>query len=410
MRLYCLHNDPEGGFLNVGVYQLGTAVTITETFTVAGSPTNPTNVTITVQDPSGTDTSYVWGIDAELTNPSTGVFVLQLSPPGIPGKYIYTVVGTGAVEATGTGDFTILDDPTNPTTVTWAVGGPCTPWCDANDVWVNCGRPMVTIGEGTSATEVCVDMTPYAQMASWLLFTLSGRLYAGRCERTVRPCSDTPCGFQMIEGSNYIIWPTYDGLPPFGYGWDGWRWNWGNYAGCGCTPLDRIRLAGYPVREVLEVKIDGVVVPETNNWRLDERRFLTRVADASGNAQTWPSCQRLDLPDTAVGTFSVSYAYGQDPPLLGQAAAAKLACELYNNAVGGECALPSGTTRVIRQGITIDKLATIGWYRTRDRGWVTGIAIVDAFLNGANPYGLTRRPVMMAPGNRRGRFAQSVGS
>ena len=133
------------------------------------------------------------------------------------------------------------------------------------------------------------------------------------------------------------------------------------------------------------------------------------MADIDGNAQRWPGCQRIDENDTEIGTFSVNYAYGDDPPLLGSLAAAQIACEIYRGSTGSECALPAGTIRITRQGVTVDKMATLGWFRSKDRGWQTGIGIVDAFLNGSNPNGLTRRPMMMAPGNRRGRFAQSVG-
>lgn len=398
----------------MGAYTLGTAITITETFTVLGVPTDPTGVTFTVQGPDGTDTVYVWGIDPEVTNPDVGVYVLQLAPPADPGVYYYSVVGTGAVEAAGNGDFTVLQSATDPQAVTWAVDGPCTPWCDANDIWIACGSPTVTTGEGSSEEICAVDMTPYAQMASWLLWELSGRLHSGRCVRTVRPCGDGACGFQVLS-RGYIVWPFdwYYGYP--GYGWNGWNWMYDHNAGCGCVPLDRIDLAGYPVREILEVKIDGVVIPETNNWRLDKRRFLTRMADVDGNAQRWPSCQRLDENDTEVGTFAVTYAYGQDPPLLGQLAAAQIGCEIYRERTGEECALPSGTVRVTRQGVTIDKMATLGWFRQGSgrygpqARWQTGLPIVDAFLNSINPYGLTRRPIMMAPGQRRNRFAQSVG-
>ena len=171
-------------------------------------------------------------------------------------------------------------------------------------------------------------------------------------------------------------------------------------AGAGCTitttAAGASRSTGsispaIPVREILEVKIDGAVVPELHNWRLDKRRFLTRMADANGNAQRWPSCQRLDEHDTEIGTFSVTYAYGQDAPLLGQLAAAQVGCEIYRARNGDDCALPSGTVRVTRQGVTIDKMATLGWYRRARRGtgrrpsWATGLALVDAFLNGIEP-------------------------
>jgi hypothetical protein len=401
--------------VNGGTYTSGTAFLVRETFgilSVPGDPTSfvptdPTAVTFTVRDPAGTIFTYINGIDAEVTNPSVGVYELRQGPLSLAGFWTYRAQGTGAVEAVSEGDWTILSSSVISPPITEFLPSPCTPWCDAQDAWIACGSPTTTIGSGSSTTQCPVDMKPYAMMASWLLFELSGRLYSGRCERTVRPCSNTPCGFQVLS-RGHIVWP--DGIWGWGDWNGGWGWNYPNYGDCGCMPLDRINLAGYPVREILEVKIDGIVIPEAFNWRLDKRRFLTRMADANGNAQRWPACQHMNEDDTEVGTFSVSYAYGDDPPLLGSLAAAQIACEIYSGSTGGECALPAGTIRVTRQGVTVDKMAALGWFRSSTRGWQTGIGIVDAFLNGANPNGLTRRPMMMAPGNRRGRFAQSVGS
>lgn len=404
----------------MGVYQLGTAVTITETFSVLGTPTDPTTVTFVLQAPDGTDSTYVFGVDLEITNPDIGVYVFNPPVPTLPGVYVYTVVGTGTVEATGSGDFTITNSPTNPAEVTWAVDGPCTPWCDAQDIWVSCGSPTTEVIDGSNIDICPVNMFPYAMMASELLWWLSGRLYLGRCTRTVRPCGNTPCGFQVLS-RGHIVWPDINNWGLNNWGWNGWGWNFPDYGGCGCVPLDRILLAGYPVREILTVKIDGVVLPEfdmatgTRNWRLDKRRYLVRMANSDGEAQRWPACQRMDEDDTEPGTFSVEYAYGQDPPMLGALAAAQVGCEFYRAANGDECSLPAGTVRIQRNGITIDKLAALGWYKQSSNRfgpqarWATGLPVVDAFLNGVNPFGLTRRPVMMAPGNRRPRYAQSVG-
>lgn len=393
------------------MYPYGTGVTVSETFTVASVPTDPTSVVWSLIDPTGVVHTYSDG-DAEFVHDEDGLYQLDL--PGtlnvFPGVWRYEIVGTGAVEATANGEYTILQ-PAVAVPVPYAESGPCSPWCDADDVWTTCGEPVVP-AEGSLGEAVPVDMTPYTIAASWLLWMLSGRLFSGRCEKTVRPCSDRPCGFQVLSRGHIVS-------PADAYGW-GWGWNGSNWysdgsVGCDCTPLDRIELSGYPVRDIVEVKIDGVIVPETNNWRLDKRRFLTRKADAEGNAQSWPACQRRDMDDTEPGTFSVTYMYGQDVPLLGGLAAAQVACELYASSIGGDCKLPNGTVRVSRQGITIDKLATLGWFKGSSvrygvqARWQTGLPLVDAFLNGANPYGLSRRPVMMAPGNRRGRFAQSVG-
>jgi hypothetical protein len=159
--------------------------------------------------------------------------------------------------------------------------------------------------------------------------------------------------------------------------------------------------------------IDGVAVdPET--YRLDERRFLSRVPDPlePDVHLRWPACQAMGLPDTEEGTFSVTYRYGQDPPPLGIHAAAQLGCELYKACAGETCALPTGTTRINRQGITIERLAFTSWgFISRNQrgvapGWRTGLPLVDAFLNTYNRPGLLRRPVLWAPGRA---YARTVG-
>lgn len=394
----------------MGMYSYGSGVTITETVTVNGELRDPTTVAWTIIDPEGTEYSFGES-EPEFAHDEIGVFILNL--PGtlhvVPGVWHYEIVTGGAVDATSQGEYTILQ-PAQPVDVAYAQSGPCAPWCDPSDIWSSCGSPVVEPA-GSLGEDVPVDMTPYAYAASELLWLLSARMYNGRCEKTVRPCSARGCGFQVLS-RGHIVHPG----DAYGWDWDGSQWWNDGRAGCGCVPLDQIKLSGYPVREVIEVKIAGEVIAEENNWRLDERRFLTRLADADGNAQRWPACQRLDLPDTEEGTFSVTYAYGQDPPIIGRLAAAQLGCQVYQSSVGGECTLPNGTVRVTRQGITIDRAVTIGWFkgssmRTGPQArWQTGLPLVDAFLNSVNPYGLQRRPVMAAPGTRRGRYAQSVGS
>jgi hypothetical protein len=91
----------------------------------------------------------------------------------------------------------------------------------------------------------------------------------------------------------------------------------------------------------------------------------------------WPGCQDLDLDDTEVGTFSVSYYRGIDPPQLGRDAAAQLAVQLYLSATGSGCQLPPGTTRVTRQGVEVERGLLANWF---DPTKATGIPAVDLFL------------------------------
>jgi hypothetical protein len=170
------------------------------------------------------------------------------------------------------------------------------------------------------------------------------------------------------------------------------------------------------VREILEVKIDGDVV-DPDTYRLDGWRWLTRVRDPAdpGTALMWPSCQLTDLPDTEDGTFSVTYRYGQDPPLEGLSAAAALACQLHRacSDSGADCEIPANAVRVTRQGVTIDKAATISWFFGRrgageGGGWGTGIVQVDTFLNSFNRAGMQQRPKTWSPDGHK--FARVYGT
>jgi hypothetical protein len=247
--------------------------------------------------------------------------------------------------------------------------GPCTPWIVAEDVAAVC--------DAIDSTDPSVYDTAALQ-ASQVLYELSGRQFSGECGPvTVRPCR-----------GGCVCW-----VPGRTIDWQGW----GN---CRCGHLSRVKLAGWPVREITEVKIDGDVI-DPSEYRLDGRKWLTRMVDADGKHQRWPGCQDLDRPDTVERTFAVSYTFGQDPPQAGLDAAAEFACAVAPAIAsgGGECALPPGTVRVTRQGVEID-LAGL-------RSQRTGLPSVDSFLSVYNPSGLRRRSAIFSPDIAP--FAQRVG-
>lgn len=371
----------------MGVYQSGTAVTVTETFRVLGVPTDPTTVTYTVQDPDGVDTIYVFGVDPEVTNPSPGVYVLDLPILYDPGTYLYQVVGQGAVEATGNGEFTILQSTTAPIFVPYPEPGPCYPWIDGGDIQAACT---------VDAADIAL-LPSIAKMASQVMFEVSGRQFTGICERTVRPCNTEIDCWGLTPWNGWTGWP-------WAWSWDGLMWGWYDQAGChcNCKPLSRVLLPGYPTTEIVQVLIDGAVVP-SNTYRLDEYQFLTRVRDpaAPDVPLYWPSCQILDLDDTNQGTWSVTYKSGIDPPLIGKAAATALACELLP---GADCKLPSGAVRIVRQGITVDRLQPLAEMLLKG---ATGIPAIDLFMAAYNPSRLRRRPSIWSPDGPK--YARPVG-
>ncbi len=290
-----------------------------------------------------------------------------------------------------------MSTPENPTF------GPCTDWITGADVAAVC-TALDTSGDPAAYDEV-------AHTASEILWAASGRQYSGSCgPMTVRPCVKS-CG----------CWPL--GLGYYGFSWNSGGWwvsgggdgfsavqGWvGSGGGCytnGCCGfLSRVKLAGYPVTEIVEVLIDGNVV-DSANYRLDSNKWLTYLDDPdSGQIRRWPACQNLALDETETGTFAVTYTHGIAPPQIGLDAAVQLACALA--ASGGDCDLPPGTQRVDRQGIQID----LNFPASARRGGLppgfADLPLVKLFLDTVNPYGKVRRSAVWTPDQQQ--YAQKMG-
>lgn len=249
--------------------------------------------------------------------------------------------------------------------------GPCSAWIGAGDVADCCSAAS----NEASYEDVALD-------ASMILFELSGRQFSGVCEQTVRPHDHRHCHCWLNASWSGATW-----------GWDGLGWYDGLGHSCGCGHLSLIKLAGYPVRSIVEVKIDGDVV-DPSEYRLDRWRELVRLDDPGPPVvhNHWPKCQNLALADDQPGTFSVTYEFGVDPPPLGLHAAAELACQLYAACSGADCELPRNATRVVRQGIEVDRTVLLNFLV---RGAPTGMTNVDAFL-AAYPSS-ARRPAVFSP-------------
>ncbi len=248
--------------------------------------------------------------------------------------------------------------------------GPCQAWTTAEDIAACCVDVDTT-----------VDLDQIAEEASEILFAISGHRFSGVCTSTVRPCPcATPCCVPTRGVDPAFPWAA----GTWGGGW-GWPGGWWLDQACSCQRLPTVRLAGYPVRQIIDVTIDGESLDPTE-YRLDRRRDLVRL-----NGNRWPGCQRLDLND-GVGTWFVDYEHGMAPPLLGVRAATELSCELLKSCrQADDCELPAGTARVTRAGVTIDITALGLWLLGTAR---TGMHSVDAFLSVyATP---TRRPVALS--------------
>lgn len=224
------------------------------------------------------------------------------------------------------------------------------------------------------------------KMASDVLYNYTKRRWPGSCTDTVRPCRRS-C---HQPGS-----------------WAGWfagtseAAKWGNAGGgfggipgipgqasaqipsqapCGCGYISEFELPRRDVTAIVAVRVDGVLLVEGTDYRLDDGYRLVRLG-----GEVWPTCQNLLLADTEEGTWSVEYDYGLAPPIGGEKACIALACQLAwahkPEAVrDGRCRLPRRVTSVTRQGVTMALLDPLTLF---DDG-KTGIAEVDMWIASVN--------------------------
>ncbi len=227
-----------------------------------------------------------------------------------------------------------------------------------------------------------------AEIGSSTMWALSGRQFPGVCEATVRPCADKcRCfGQSIAAGMGPWGWGGLLGIGQVGGILLG-PW-WVNECGdsCGCGVLSKVRLYGQ-VREIVSVTIDGNVV-DPSTYFVDHGR-----SELISRGTPWPACQQLDKA-SGDGTFIIVYRYGIEPPALGREAAKALGCEVYKALANRACNLPAGVTRLVRQGVTIEKAAT---FATLFATGSTGIPLVDMFMASANPTGAQRPPAVYSP-------------
>lgn len=375
-------------------YQQGNPVNLIATFLVGTTPTDPTTVTFKVRDPLGVVTSYVYLIDGNVTKLAVGEYQLAYGLPPDAGQYHYEAVGTGACESTMPGEFFVIPSSVDvPAEAPGPVLGPGLTWINGEDL-ANCA--------GFDPTAAPQDADAAAIEASMVLYEMSGRQFAGRVGPvTVRPIWNGSCWGAGDWSYGGYIWMWLDGLG--GYSWAGDQAGLTDYG-----MLSRVKLSGYPVREITQIKINGEILPATYDdsaptRRLDQWRFLTRMdnPDEPSLQKQWPTAQDLALDDDQPNTFSISYTYGVDPPVAGINAARQLACQILLALDGQDCQLPTGVTKITGNGVTMDRGILLGWGRDPKTGiWNTGLTLVDLFLNTYNPMRLRRRPAIIGDATR----------
>lgn len=262
--------------------------------------------------------------------------------------------------------------------------GPCSPWVSAADI-EDQDLGGVTVPDGWAAL--------VAGAASEVCYALSGRRFTGACGPvTVRPVArpvdvDTRFAHRGIPNG-------YMTAGMFGSAWgQPYSAAVNNY---GTSRPPEVVLGAYPVIEIVEVKIDGVVIP-ANEYKLQDRRTLVRMRPSAGATPTerygWPTNQVLDLPDTEQGTFSITYTFGVAPPQIGFLAAKTLGGQLLLNALGQDNSLPRRVTSVSRGGISVVVADVEDFLKNGN----SGVYEVDLFVATYNPSKAKIPPMVWSP-------------
>ena len=84
--------------MTINVYENGQQVRCTCTFTVNSVNTDPTTVTAKVKDPSGVETSYVYGVDEEVVKSAAGIYYIDVTTDE-NGLWYFRFEGTGTCVA-----------------------------------------------------------------------------------------------------------------------------------------------------------------------------------------------------------------------------------------------------------------------------------------------------------------------
>ena len=94
----------------MATYDKGSTVKIytSSVFSVSGVATDPTTVTLLVEDPNGTETTYTYAL-GQITKAATGSYYKEITM-STPGTWHYKWIGTGACAAVDKGELYISDD------------------------------------------------------------------------------------------------------------------------------------------------------------------------------------------------------------------------------------------------------------------------------------------------------------
>lgn len=268
--------------------------------------------------------------------------------------------------------------------------GPCSPWTTDEEVRGCC-----------SGLSKDFELDGAIAFASSVLYRLSGRQWAGTCERTVRPCFGDNCGCGSDRYDRYTYGWQAMNFPP----WDTPTWPAlidGQIYNIGCCgglcELQTVTLPA-PVGSISKVVIDGEIL-DPSAYRVVQHRRLARLDGVS-----WPCSQDYTRESGAYvdedppipndgsrdGTWQIEYAMSSEPDAAARFAASVFACEIAKGQCGADdCVLPQRLKEITRDGVSMAFADSLDFLESVKPPRV-GITEVDIWLRSVNPFGLQRR-------------------
>jgi hypothetical protein len=327
-----------------------------EAFQFPGGPAiDVTNLVVEIFDVT-TQATVLGPTSVGIVHVTTGTYSLTWNVPANQAPDQYVIIWT-ATETTASQAFTVLGIGSG-----GIDNGPCQGW--EQPIWTCALSPAAMAVTGQAV-----------QAASDVLYALTGR-HLGTCQLTIRPCRRSELGSFPFWSRwwDMTIWPRpvfFDGI------W--YNLTCGGCANdCSCAFLSQVELPS-PVADVLQVKVDGVVLPSTA-YRVDNYRLLVRT-----DGGQWPRCNNLALSDAASGTWSVTLTYGEQVSTLGQMALGELATEFAKLlACDSDCRIPRNVQQLVRQGVTQNFLDPNMVYADGR----LGLYLCDLFIQTENPHRL----------------------
>lgn len=251
------------------------------------------------------------------------------------------------------------------------------PWCEESDI------PTRRLEDSNGVRLADINLGWMIAASTDALYVLSGRKFrSGRS--VIRP--------SVLGRSNWqtpLLYP-YNSLGGFGDAWGfetGWLWSaMGPGWGWGIEATELVLEA--PVRRINNVVVDGVALPP-NAYAVLDRRRLVRT-----DGQVWPTSQSMAQDITQPGTCQIDYEWGRTPKELGRLACAELTTELALSFSGQDaCKLPARVQNIVTQGVNVAVGSALAFLRES----LTGLPIVDLFLQAENPAKKRRPSVFLSP-------------